>query len=61
MRIKQNSFTAAMLVAVVSVAIWFVFNLMVDAYPQRVTTFQTPQQTTPTAVEPLDYHYSSQP
>jgi hypothetical protein len=59
--VKKNSYTAAILVAVISVVLWFIFNLMVDAYPQRVTTFQTPQQATPATVAPLDYHYTAQP
>lgn len=36
--IKQNSYSAALLVMVATLFIWFLFNLIVPAYPPRVSS-----------------------
>lgn len=36
--IKQNSYSAAMLVTTVALIVWFLFNLVVPAYPPRVNS-----------------------
>lgn len=57
---KKNTQNALLLVLSVTAIVWFVFNLFVEAYPPRPTSYQTNQATTtPTVVEPLDYHYNN--
>lgn len=36
--IKQNSFSAALLVTITTLVVWFLFNLVVPAYPPRVSS-----------------------
>lgn len=52
--IQQNSYSAALLVAVTTLLIWFVFNMIVPAYPPHIGRTVTAQQTasTQTIVNP---------
>jgi len=57
---KQNTTNAALLVIGITLVIWFVFNVCVDAYPPQVSNYQATPPTT-AVVEPLDYHYTTAP
>lgn len=54
---KQDTRTAALLVAIVTISIWFVFNLLVEAYPDA------PQHTyqAATTSSEIGYPYRVQP
>ena len=60
-QIRQNGFTAALLVFAVTSAIWIVFNSFVEAYPPRPNAHQTPSLTTSTTTQKLGYPYRFEP
>lgn len=60
-KFKQTKTNAVLLVSIVTLVIWFVFNLCIDAYPSQVSNYQSTPPATTTVVEPLDYHYTTQP
>ena len=55
---KQDTRTAALLVAIVTISIWFVFNLLVEAYPDAPQ--HTYRAATTTSSE-IGYPYRVQP
>lgn len=59
--IRQNGFTAALLVFIVSATIWIVFNSFVEAYPTRPNAHQTPSLTTSSTTQKLGYPYRFEP
>lgn len=58
---KQNTLTAALLVAGVTLVVWAIFNAFVEAYPPYVSAYQTTVPTTASTVSELGYPYRVQP